>query len=195
MVETCTRRIQPEDWVCTRQEKIVADALSRLTKNGNQETTHESTYTTVYRLLWVGNQETTHESTYTTETMSELYNIKELPEGTFPLSLNRIDRYQQGRPHPNRKLKWATYQKSYFRGGRNTIELITYKDKIVITYKLQKYVVKWYHMYLLHTGMEWTEAMICQYLYWPGIREDFQRGVTWCDTCQCTKRSTKNTLN
>ena len=33
--------------------------------------------------------------------------------------------------------------------------------------------------------------MICQYLYWPGIREAVQTEVTVCDTCQRTKRSTK----
>ena len=41
-----------------------------------------------------GNQYITHEQTYTTETMSEVYEIEELPEGTFPLSFNLIDRYQ-----------------------------------------------------------------------------------------------------
>ena len=50
---------------------IVADALSWLPINGNQDTTHESTHTT--------------------ETMPELYDIKEIPEGTFPLSFNIID--------------------------------------------------------------------------------------------------------
>ena len=35
---------------------------------------------------------------YRTETMSELYDIKELPEGTFPLSFNLIDRYQREYP-------------------------------------------------------------------------------------------------
>ena len=45
------------------KENIAADALSRLTNNGNQETIHETAYTT--------------------ETMLEIYNIEELPEGTF----------------------------------------------------------------------------------------------------------------
>ena len=44
---------------------IVADALSLLPNNGNQNTTHESTYTM--------------------ETMSELYDIDELIDGTFTL--------------------------------------------------------------------------------------------------------------
>ena len=44
------------------------------------------------------NQETTHESTYTMEKMSELYDTEELPEGTFPLSLKPVDRYQREYP-------------------------------------------------------------------------------------------------
>ena len=40
------------------EKNIAADALSKLTNNGNKETTHESIYTK--------------------ETMSELYDIKEL---------------------------------------------------------------------------------------------------------------------
>ena len=47
------------------------------------------------RLHINGNQKTTHESTYTTETISELYDIEELPEVKFPLSFNIIDRYHQ----------------------------------------------------------------------------------------------------
>ena len=51
--------------------------------------------------------------------------------------------------------------------------------------------MKWYHTYLLHPGLDRTEAMIRQYLYWPGIREAVQKKVTKCDICQPTKRSTK----
>ena len=38
-----------------------------------------------------GNKETTHESTYKTETISELFNIEETPEGKFTLYLKLID--------------------------------------------------------------------------------------------------------
>ena len=64
---------------------IAAYALSRLPNNGNQESTHEKMYTT--------------------ETMSELYDIKELPEGTFSLSFNLINHYQWEEPSPTEKLK------------------------------------------------------------------------------------------
>ena len=39
-------------------------------------------------------QETKHGTMYATETMSELCDIEELPNGTFPLYFKLIDRYQ-----------------------------------------------------------------------------------------------------
>ena len=46
------------------------------------------------------NQQTTNESDYTMETMSELYNIKEITYGTFPLSFNIIDFFHREDPLP-----------------------------------------------------------------------------------------------
>ena len=57
------------------EKNIAVDALSRLPNNGNHETTYDKTFTT--------------------ETMSELYDTEELPEGTFPLSFNLIASYQR----------------------------------------------------------------------------------------------------
>ena len=48
------------------------------------------------------------------------------------------------------KLDCEKCQKGSFHGGWNSVKLVTYKDKITIPQKLQKYVVKWYHEYLLH---------------------------------------------
>ena len=106
----------------SRDKSIVADALSRLPNNGNQKTTYESTYTT--------------------ETMSGLYDIYEVPEGMFLLSFNIIDLYQREYPFLSEKLNSAEYQEGYFRGGRNTVKNVTYKNKIFIPQKLQKNVVK-----------------------------------------------------
>ena len=61
-------------------------------------------------------------------------------------------------------LKCAKYKKGSFCGDRNTIELVTYISKIEIPHKLQKYVLKWYHMYILHPGLYRTEAMVLQHL-------------------------------
>ena len=87
------------------------------------------------------------------ETISELYDIKELHEGMFPLYFNLIDRYHREYPFLTEELKCSEFTKGFFCGGRNTIYIITYKDKIVIPQKLQKYVVKWYHTYLLNPGL------------------------------------------
>ena len=99
----------------------------------------------------------------------------------FPLSFNIIDRYQREEPFLTEKRKCAKYKKGSFRGYRNTIELVTYEGKIVIPHKLQKYVMKWYHTYLLHPGLDKMEAVIHKHLYWPGIRKAFQKEVTNCD--------------
>ena len=80
---------------------MVADAISKLRNNLNQDTTHESTDTT--------------------ETISELYEIKELSEETFTLSLKLIYCYQQEDPFLTERLKCTTYQKGAFGGVRNTI--------------------------------------------------------------------------
>ena len=150
---------------------IAADVLSQLPNNGNQETTHETMYTT--------------------ETMLEPYNIKELPESTFTISFNLIDRYQQEDPFLTKKLKCVEYSKGYFCLCCSTIKLITYKDKIVIPRLLKKYVVKLYHTYLLHPVLDRTEAIIHQHLYYPGIREAVYIEVMKCDVCQRTKRLIK----
>ena len=63
------------------------------------------------------------------------------------------------------------------------------EDKIIIPEILQFYVSRWYHMYLLHPGMERKEAMIRQHLYWPVIRNSVRKEVTDFDTCQCTNCS------
>ena len=55
-----------------------------------------------------------HEQMYITEIVSELYDIKELPDGTFPLSFNIIDQYQREVPFLTEKLKCAEFTKLFF---------------------------------------------------------------------------------
>ena len=66
---------------------------------------------------------------------------------------------------------------------------------MVIPSILQSYVLHWYHTYLVHIGMDRTEANIFQHLYSTGIRYAVQKEVTNCDTCQLTKLSNKNMVN
>ena len=66
--------------------------------------------------------------------MSEISEIKEIPEGTFPINLKSIRAYQQLEPKITDKNKYVTYQQGYFCGGSNIdIKLIACNDKIFIT--------------------------------------------------------------
>ena len=66
-----------------------------------------------------GNQEATQKSTYKQEMVSEINDIEELPEGSFPINLILIAKYQQQEPIIRDKCKYGTYHKGYFRGGSN----------------------------------------------------------------------------
>ena len=44
-------------------------------------------------------------------------------------------------------------------------------------------------MYILNHLRDQTEVMICQYLYWNGIRNVIRKKVNNCDTCQRKKQS------
>ena len=65
--------------------------------------------------------------------------IKEIPEGGFPINLQLIAQYQQTEPSLMAKYKDGTYHKSYFLGGSNVdLTVITCEDKLVIPSILQK---------------------------------------------------------
>ena len=53
--------------------------------------------------------------------MSELYNIGELPDITFPLSFNIIYRYQSKYHFLTEIINYSEYQKGSIRGIWNTI--------------------------------------------------------------------------
>ena len=120
---------------------------------------------------------------YTNENISEIYNTDELPEGTLYLYFKLIDGYQREDPFLSGKVQCTKYEEGYFHGGRNTIRIVTYNDKIVIPQKLQQYLVKLYHAYILHTRLDQTKAMISQRLYLPRLIKSVHMEVTRCEKC------------
>ena len=64
--------------------------------------------------------------------MSYIYFIKEPREGKFPSKINIIKQYQWKYPSLLKNLHGS------FNGGKNTIDIVTYKGKIVITEKIQQ---------------------------------------------------------
>ena len=86
------------------------------------------------------------------------------------------------------RYKYGKYHTCSFHGGSNKyLSVIMCEDRIVILEILQSYVLHRQHAYLIHPGMYRTEAIICQNLYWPRIRNYVQNEVTKCDTFQGTK--------
>ena len=123
------------------EKKIVVYAISILPLNGNEATTQKSTYQN--------------------KIVSEIDDIEELPEVTFPINLKLIQICHREEPSIKAKYKNVTYHKGSFRGcGNIDINLIMCEDKIVIPKKLQSYVSHWLNTYIIHPGMYRTETII-----------------------------------
>ena len=86
---------------------MVAYALSRLPLNGHEDTTQKSTYQI--------------------QIVSEINDTEELSEGTFPINLILIQKYQWAEPIITAKYKNGTCHKGSFCGDSNIdLNLITY---------------------------------------------------------------------
>ena len=62
-----------------------------------------------------------------------------------------------------KKLRLENYHSKCFCGGGILFMLICRNDKKCVPNILRKYVVNWYHIYLLHLGTECTEVIIGQH--------------------------------
>ena len=83
----------------------------------------------------------------------------------------------------------GTYRTGPFRGVSNMyLNPIMCEGKIAIPLIIKSYILNWYHKYILHQGIYIMEAIICQHLYWPRIRNSVHKEVNNCDTHQGTKR-------
>ena len=185
-------------------KNIVADALSRLNinpKNTEQHPEQSAEETQAFELYYVAralsrldtnyDSELFDEKSVTNEELAEYYGMDELPKDTFPLTYKIFDHYQRKDKDIPKKLKNNTYHTKDFRGGGKVRMLICHDDKIVVPKILQKYVVQWYHNYLLHPGAVRTEETIRQHLYWPDLRVDVRQYIKTCDTCQRFKKQQK----
>ena len=144
------------------------------------------------RFIIDGNQETTQDPTYKREIVSDINDIKELHEGNFLINLNFIYQYQRKNPNLMDTYNKCIYKTGYFRGGSNIdLNNIMCEDNIFILLILKKYVLNWYHTYILIQGMYRTEAMVYQHFSCTIIRKYIRKEVKFCDTCQRLKRSNK----
>ena len=93
------------------------------------------------------------ESVITGENLSGSYCVYKLDSDILPLPYRMIDRYQRKYKELTEKRKRENYHTKHFRGGGNILLIICQNDKIFMPLIIQKYVVNWYHTYLLHLGM------------------------------------------
>ena len=105
------------------------------------------------------------DSKITREYLAECYGLDKLDSDTFPLNYKLIDKFQQKDHILADKLKRAIYQKETFCGGGKELQLICKNGKIVIPAALQKYVLNWYHTYLLHPGTDCTECTTAKHFF------------------------------
>ena len=128
----------------------------------------------------------------TTGHLSESYSVEKLDSNTLPLTYQTIDKYKRKDKNIVEKLKRANYHNKYFRGGVNTFMIICKNDKIVVPTILRKYLVNWYHTYLLYPGTERREENISQHYYWPNLRDNIRTNIKVCNTCQKNKKKNFN---
>ena len=69
-----------------------------------------------------------------------------------------IEKYQRKDKELLAKIKRSNYRTKYFCGGVKVPQQIFRNDKTIMPNFFQKYVINCYHMYLIHTVMDRTEA-------------------------------------
>jgi Integrase zinc binding domain len=80
------------------------------------------------------------------------------------------------------------YQVKVFHGGGIFRMLMCYFDKIVVSNKLQKHVIYWYHTTCCHPEINGTKESIGQHLYWKNSRAQITEYVQSCPKCQLSKK-------
>ena len=105
------------------------------------------------------------DSNITRENLAEIYCVYKLDGDTFPLKYQNIEKYQRKYRKMIAKMKRAKYHTKYVCGGGKVTKLICKGNKIIMITILLKFVVRWYHAYLIHPVMYCNEATISQHYY------------------------------
>ena len=142
------------------------------------------------RILFINYDVT--EINITRENLAERYFDDKLDSDTFPLTYQTIYKYQHKYNEVVEKLKRANYHNKYFCGGWNTFMLIYKNNKISAQKIIWRYVVNWYHTYILYPGMERTESTINKQYYWNNLRYDISICIKVCNTCQKNNKQNFN---
>ena len=128
-------------------KNVAADALSRLDFNDLEDFSENVTL----------------------EHYAECFGLADLTADAFPMTYKILDEEQQKDHKILKQLKKGRYNINAFRGGDVTRDLICHNGKIVVPMSLRQRIVEWYHVYLLHPGLNRTEESIKQHLCWQTL--------------------------
>ena len=128
---------------------------------------------------------------YTLDLCADLFDIEETEDDDYnPVSYFKLAHAQTTDTYLQTQLLQdnCPLTHSIFCGGEEH-SIWIYQRKVNVPTTLQKRVVEWYHMRLLHPGYNRSEATIGQHFWWPKMRENIRTHVKTCPTCQKNKEN------
>jgi len=189
----------PEYCHIAGKDNVVADALSRLDMDSEEEPTTRLPKDGTAQVTATCMCMLTRDESYDIPTAMDsalmadcfLNNVtKENELSEFPMDPKVL--YQSQRKDKTLMKKMSTSAPGYATKLIEGQVLITKEDKIVVpSLQLQERIVAWYHQYLCHPGQTRLEATIRQLFVWSGIRRQTQRHVSKCRQCQLCKGNPK----
>ena len=175
------------------KENIVADALSRMEREGPTSLTEAETPLICAHMLSHAKRDESLDipGADDIDSMAEAFAVSatEPPKEKFPMAPRLIAHLQK---------KDKTIQKLLDNNDQHIDEtalegytLLTYNEKIIVPAALQQQIVAWYHLYLRHPGQTRMEATLRQTFWWRNLRADVENHVRTCKKCQLNKKSRK----
>ena len=119
------------------------------------------------------------------------YSQEEEKELCCPLQYTLLQQHQRNDSELVQALTTGKYKLQAFHRGADQLDLICHKGKIVVPVSLQGRIMEWYHLFLIHPGINRTEETIAQHLWWKTMRQDITKHVVTCPICQRNKRQQK----
>ena len=167
------------------QHNVVADALSRLTKDETTElTVTEQGALFATTMADLTRDESLEMPTNKEELVDHIMEVTMITDTEFPMTPKIIAQAQESdRELRSLKKKHSGYKRAKLEG----IEIALIDNKIFIPRSLRGRIIGWYHTYLQHPGQTRMEATIKQNMTWPDMRKDIEYNVKRCHQCQIGK--------
>ena len=71
------------------------------------------------------------------------------------------------------------------------IELIHDNDRVLVPMAARERLINWYHMILVHPGIDKQLNTMRSVFTWPKMKKDIEYHIKHCHICQMSKRTNK----